>query len=87
MKNSDIPLIGNGNRPDSNLKSYGMPSSHALSMGFLLTSQILRRNVYWPIFLIAVVIVIRSRFTNGHHTPQQLFIGFLLGCLVSWKIN
>ena len=87
MKNSTFPMIGNGNRPDSDLKSYGMPSSHALSMGFLLTSQILRGNVYWPIFLVAAGIVVRSRFTNGHHTPQQLTIGFIVGSLLAVKIN
>ena len=65
----------------------GMPSSHALSMGFLLTSQILRGNVYWPIFLVAAGIVVRSRFTNGHHTPQQLTIGFIVGSLLAVKIN
>ena len=78
MKDRVFPVIGSGNRPNSDLKSYGMPSSHALAVGFLLASQ----PNYWPITSIITIVVLKSRYTNGHHTPQQLLIGLLAGlCL------
>ena len=75
MKDRVFPVIGSGNRPNSDLKSYGMPSSHALAVGFLLASQ----PNYWPITSIITIVVLKSRYTNGHHTHQQLLIGLLAG--------
>ena len=75
MKDRVFPVIGSGNRPNSDLKSYGMPSSHALAVGFLLASQ----PTYWPVTCIIAILVLKSRYTNGHHTHQQLLAGLLAG--------
>ena len=79
MKDKTFPLIGNGQRPNSKLNSYGMPSGHAQVVGFFLMSQILSGNKHLPAILALSMEIMCSRIIHGHHTLSQIIFGFLIG--------
>lgn len=83
MKNKTFPIIGNGNRPNSKLDTYGMPSGHAQVVGFFLMSQYLSGNKNWPIVFLLSIEIMCSRLADGHHNLSQIIIGFLIGLTLS----
>ena len=82
MGDKTYPIIGNGNRPNSNLKTFGMPSGHAQAVAFLAMDQYMKGNKYWPITFLLSLEVCYSRILGGHHTIQQIIVGYLIGIML-----
>ena len=82
MGDKTYPIIGSGTRPNSNLKTFGMPSGHAQAVAFLVTDQYMKGNKYWPIAFLLSLEVCYSRILGGHHTIQQIIIGYLIGIML-----
>lgn len=80
------PLLGNGNRPNSHLSSYGMPSGHSQAVGFFIAHQIKTKSKYLIPFVLISLEVMYSQIANGHHTLQQVIVGFLIGLIFGLKI-
>ncbi len=87
MGNKMYPIIGSGSRPNSNLKTFGMPSGHAQAAAFLVTDQFMKGNKYWPTAFLLSLEVCYSRILDGHHTAQQIIIGYLIGIMLYMFIH
>merc|ERR1711956_96749 len=63
----------------------GMPSSHALTSMFLATAWAVHVgfNALTAVILCAAVGVGALRVLCGHHTPAQVLVGGVLGCVMS----
>jgi len=85
MGNKVFPILGNGNRPNSVISSYGMPSGHSQAVGFFIAQQIKTKSKYLIPSILISLEVMYSRIANGHHTIQQVIIGFLIGLLFGLK--
>ena len=79
------PIVGNGNRPNSNISSYGMPSGHSQAVGFFIAHQIKTKSKYLIPSVLISLEVMYSRIANGHHTIQQIVVGFLIGLIFGLK--
>ena len=82
MRDKTYPVIGCGARPNSNLKTFGMPSGHAQAVAFLVTNQYMEGNKYWPLSFLLSLKVCYSRIVNGHHTIQQIITGYIIGIIL-----
>ena len=82
MRDKTYPVIGCGARPNSNLKTFGMPSGHAQAVAFLVTNQYMEGNEYWPLSFLLSLEVCYSRIVNGHHTIQQIITGYIIGIIL-----
>ena len=82
MGNKTYPIIGSGVRPNSKLKTFGMPSGHAQAVAFLVTHQYMKGNKYWPITFLLSLEICYSRISDGHHTIQQIIVGYIIGIML-----
>ena len=82
MGDKVFPIIGKGDRPNSNLKTYGMPSGHAQAVAFLVADQYMKGNKYWPLIFLLSLEICYSRIVNGHHTIQQIIAGYIIGIML-----
>ena len=82
MGDKTYPIIGSGTRPNSNLKTFGMPSGHAQAVAFLVTHQYMKGNKHWPVTFLLSLEVCYSRIVRGHHTIQQIIVGYITGILL-----
>tara|TARA_B100000780_G_C21095667_1_gene441871 strand:- start:8 stop:490 length:483 start_codon:yes stop_codon:yes gene_type:complete len=100
MGNKSFPLLGKGTRPvgaknckifsDGTIsKSYGMPSGHAQSIAFFLTSELNNNSnyLYKVCLTIISIFMIYSRVNLGCHTIQQVLVGSIIGIMFFYFYN
>ena len=69
--------------------SYGIPSGHSgrtLAVAGYLATQV-KKNWFWVIASLYILLVGISRMYLGMHFPQDVLGGWLLGILVIWGIS
>lgn len=81
---------GDGDRPSLKPSDGGMPSSHAMSLGFIFTSLILgvAPEPYRPALGASAVVysalALRYRVRSQLHTIEQIAVGTVLGVVNGW---
>jgi len=68
--------------------TYGLPSGHSgrtLAVSGYLATQV-KRNWFWAISVLYILLVGISRLYLGVHFPQDVLGGWLLGILVVWAV-
>lgn len=65
---------------------YGMPSSHAQQCGFCLVFLTLVTNspLIFSLYAVVSVFIIAQRICSKAHSFMQIFVGFLLGCIIGY---
>jgi len=69
--------------------TYGIPSGHSgrtLAVSGYLATQV-KKNWFWAITILYILLVGISRLYLGMHFPQDVLGGWLLGILVIWAVT
>jgi acid phosphatase family membrane protein YuiD len=65
-------------------KTYGMPSSKAATLGFIVTYMLLNHVLKLStqlLVLLSFIVGLYMKYHLNEHTPKQLIVGGMIGCV------